>query len=97
LPSLGSCAPFIAYPGRREPLGPPELHAAHPGRKPRIFDIQFDIHWKLAHVTLGAQTVELVDFVTDRCKTLETHGYTALSMRSLRWEDFRGTGSGQKA
>jgi hypothetical protein len=33
------------------------MHAAHPGRKLRIFDVQFDIHWKLAHVTLGAQIV----------------------------------------
>jgi hypothetical protein len=33
------------------------MHAAHPGRKLRIFDIQFDIHRKLAHVTLGAQIV----------------------------------------
>jgi hypothetical protein len=28
-----------------------------PGGKLRIFDVQFDIHWKLAHVTLGAQIV----------------------------------------
>jgi hypothetical protein len=33
------------------------MHAAHPGRKLRIFDVQFDIHRKLANVTLGAQIV----------------------------------------
>jgi hypothetical protein len=33
------------------------MHAAHPGRKLRIFDVQFDIHWKLGNVTLGAQIV----------------------------------------
>jgi hypothetical protein len=33
------------------------MHAAHPGRKLRIFDVQFDIHGKLAHVTLAAQVV----------------------------------------
>jgi hypothetical protein len=33
------------------------MHAADSGRKLRIFDVQFDIHWKLAHVTLGAQIV----------------------------------------
>ena len=36
-----------------------------------------------------ADIVELVDFVQDRFKK---HGYTALSLRSLRWEDFRWTG-----
>src|SRR5438094_3614588 len=33
------------------------LHAAHPGRKLCIFDVQFDIHRKLAEMTLGAQVV----------------------------------------
>jgi hypothetical protein len=33
------------------------MHAAHPGRKLRIFDVQFDIHRKLTDVTLGAQVV----------------------------------------
>jgi len=40
-----------------------------------------------------ADIVELVDLVKDRFKT---HGYTARSMRSLGWEDFRWTGLGQK-
>jgi hypothetical protein len=30
------------------------MHAAHPGRKLCIFDVQFDIHRKLTDVTLGA-------------------------------------------
>jgi len=33
------------------------MQAAHPGRKLRIFDVQFEIHRKLANVTLGAQIV----------------------------------------
>jgi hypothetical protein len=33
------------------------MHAAHPGRKLRVLDVQFDIHRKLAGVTLGAQVV----------------------------------------
>jgi len=33
------------------------LHAAHPGRKLRVLDVQFDIHRKLAHVTVRAQIV----------------------------------------
>jgi len=33
------------------------LHAAHPGRKLRIFDVQFDIHRKLTDVTWGTQVV----------------------------------------
>jgi hypothetical protein len=33
------------------------MHAAHPGRKLRVLDVQFDIHRKLADVTLGAQVV----------------------------------------
>jgi len=33
------------------------MHAAHPGRKLRIFDVQFDIRRKLTDVTLGAQVV----------------------------------------
>jgi hypothetical protein len=33
------------------------MHAAHPGRKLRIFDVQFDIHRKLTDVTWGAQVV----------------------------------------
>ena len=40
-----------------------------------------------------ADIVKVVDFVKDRIKT---HGYTAPSMRNLRWEDFRWTGLGQK-
>jgi hypothetical protein len=33
------------------------MHAAHPGRKLRIFDVQFDIHRKLTDVTLRAQVI----------------------------------------
>ena len=33
------------------------LHAAHPGRKLRIRDVQFDIHRKLADMASGAQVV----------------------------------------
>ena len=40
-----------------------------------------------------ADIVELIDFVEDRFKN---HGYTALSLRNLRWYDFRWTGLGQK-
>src|SRR5438132_1778565 len=41
----------------RSLLAHQSVHAAHPGRKLRIFDVQFDIHRKLAEVTLGAQVV----------------------------------------
>jgi len=40
-----------------------------------------------------ADVVELFDFVQDRFKN---HRYTALAYGSLRWEDFRFTGLGQK-
>jgi hypothetical protein len=30
------------------------LHAAHPGRKLRVLDVQFDIHWKLTGVASRA-------------------------------------------
>jgi hypothetical protein len=33
------------------------LHPANPGRKLCVLDVQFDIHRKLAEVTLGAQVV----------------------------------------
>jgi hypothetical protein len=33
------------------------MHAAHPWRKLRVLDVQFDIHRNLADVTLGAQVV----------------------------------------
>jgi hypothetical protein len=33
------------------------LPAAHPGRKLRVLDVQFDIHRKLADVALAAQVV----------------------------------------
>ena len=40
-----------------------------------------------------ADIVELIDFAQDRFKR---HGQTALSLKSLRWENFRWTGLGQK-
>jgi len=40
-----------------------------------------------------ADVVKLVDLVQDRFKN---HGYTALSLRNLRREDFRWTGLGQR-
>jgi hypothetical protein len=40
-----------------------------------------------------ADVVELIDFIEYRFKN---HGLTALSLRNLRWEDFRWTGLGQK-
>jgi hypothetical protein len=30
------------------------LHAAHPGRELRVFDVQFHIDWKLAGMASGA-------------------------------------------
>jgi len=40
-----------------------------------------------------ADVVEMVDFALDCFKN---HGYTAFSPGTLRWEDFRWTGLGQK-
>ena len=40
-----------------------------------------------------ADTVELIDFAQDRCKR---HRQTAFSLKSLRWENFRWTGLGQR-
>jgi hypothetical protein len=40
-----------------------------------------------------ADPVELIDFAQDRCKR---HGQTASSLKSLRWENFRWTGLGQR-
>jgi hypothetical protein len=39
----------------RDLLAHQGLHAAHPGRKLRILDVQFDIHRKLADMASGAQ------------------------------------------
>jgi len=41
----------------------------------------------------SADTVKLIDLAQDRRKR---HGQTALSLKSLRWENFRWTGLGQK-
>jgi len=40
-----------------------------------------------------ADTTKLIDFAQDRCKR---HGQTAFLAESLRWENFRWTGLGQK-
>jgi hypothetical protein len=40
-----------------------------------------------------ADIVELIDFAQDRFKS---HGQTALSLKNLRWKNFRWTGLGQK-
>jgi hypothetical protein len=40
-----------------------------------------------------ADIVEMIDFVQDR---LKKHGQTTLLLKSLRWENFRWTGLGQK-
>jgi hypothetical protein len=43
--------------GRLCPSTGSSLHAAHPGRKFRVLDVQFDIYRKLAGVASGAQVV----------------------------------------
>ena len=40
-----------------------------------------------------ADIVELIDFAQD---CLKRHGHTALSLKNLRWKNFRWTGLGQK-
>jgi hypothetical protein len=42
---------------KRDLLAHQGLHAAHPRRKPRILDVQFDIHRKLADMASGAQEI----------------------------------------
>ena len=42
---------------KRDLLAHQGLHAAHPRRKLRILDVQFDIHRKLADVASGAQEI----------------------------------------
>ena len=41
----------------------------------------------------GTDCVEVIDFAQDR---LKRHGHIALSLKHLRWENFRWTGLGQK-
>jgi len=48
---------LLAATVERDLLAHQGLHATHPGRKLRILDVQFDIHWKLADMASGAQVV----------------------------------------
>jgi hypothetical protein len=45
------------------------------------------------HTSAVLRTFRAIDFAPDRCKR---HGRPALSLKNLRWENFRWTGLGQK-